>query len=102
MSRNEKNCHHLNLKNEPGFTCADCGQTFISTEERIANLEEALEAQCVVNSKLSEEIKLAKSEITRLEKELERLRGALLELKHNSHHTIAEELWRIEDALNNK
>jgi len=30
---------------------------------------------------------------------IEKMQETLLELKHNNHHTIAEELWRIESAL---
>ena len=36
------------------------------------------------------------------QKERSRLKDCLLELKHNNHHTIEEEMWRIDEALKTK
>lgn len=45
-----------------------------------------------LNAELKEEIASLKARVIQLE-------GALIELKHLSHHTIEEEMWRIDAAL---
>jgi len=44
-------CKHLNFKNEPGFTCADCGEKFEMVEERMAKMEKVIEAARYLISK---------------------------------------------------
>lgn len=45
----DKECLHLNFKNEPGFVCADCGTELITMEEKLHKLEaRALKAEAEV------------------------------------------------------
>ena len=100
MSENE-----IKLIRRPCPFCADelatCRSLIAGLENEVNRLSNIIreEGWAIPDGTLRLGLVSAQEEIATLTKERERLRSALIELKHQSHHLISEEMWRIDAAL---